>query len=203
MKLRPSQLTSNIIDADETNPWFPIFKKRLSFAREFDAYLVNTVEELENKALQQLRKNVHRRVWAVGPLLSPPTSSSMSCVEWLNLQPPNSVLYISFGSENSVNPSSMIELAKGLEAFGKPFIWVIRPPNGFDVNEEFRAEWLPEGFEDRITEKKQGILVKKWAPQLEILSHKSTAAFFEPLRLEFNIGELESGCSHHRVANGF
>lgn len=106
------------------------------------------MEELENKALQQPRKNVHRRVWAVGPLLSPPTSSSMSCVEWLNLQPPNSVLYISFGSENSVNPSSMIELAKGLEAFGKPFIWVIRPPNGFDVNEEFRAEWLPEGFED-------------------------------------------------------
>lgn len=123
------------------------------------------MEELEGKALQQIRKNVQSKVWAIGPLAllsPPPVSSSMStCVQWLNQHPSNYVVYISFGSENSINPSPMMEFAKGLEACG---IWVIRPPNGFDVNDEFRTEWLPERFEDRITERKQGISVKKWAP---------------------------------------
>lgn len=71
----------------------------------------------------------------------------------------------------------MMALAKGLEQSGKSFIWVIRPPIGFDLKGEFRSEWLPEGFEERITDQKQGLLVRKWAPQLEILRHKSTAAF--------------------------
>jgi hypothetical protein len=59
----------------------------------------------------------------------------------------------------------------------KPFIWVLRPPIGFDIKGEFREEWLPEGFEKRMTERKQGLLVHNWAPQLEILSHESTGAF--------------------------
>ncbi|XXG67911.1 hypothetical protein AAC387_Pa06g1145 [Persea americana] len=71
----------------------------------------------------------------------------------------------------------MMELAMGLEECGKAFIWVIRPPLGNDVNGEFRADWLPEGFEERVVERKQGLLMRKWAPQLEILSHESTGAF--------------------------
>ncbi|KAF2317719.1 hypothetical protein GH714_039657 [Hevea brasiliensis] len=72
----------------------------------------------------------------------------------------------------------MKELAMALEASGKNFIWVVRPPIGFDINLEFRAkDWLPEGFEERIKDSKRGLLVHKWAPQLEILSHKSVSAF--------------------------
>lgn len=65
----------------------------------------------------------------------------------------------------------------GLELSGKPFLWVVRPPFGFDINGEILPEWLPEGFEDRIKENKQGMLVHKWGPQMEILAHESTGAF--------------------------
>ncbi|KAL7163049.1 hypothetical protein ACSBR2_039194 [Camellia fascicularis] len=50
----------------------------------------------------------------------------------------------------------MMELAKGLEDSGKSFIWVVRPPIGFDPKGEFKAEWLPDGFEERMVERKQG-----------------------------------------------
>ncbi|THG11254.1 UDP-glycosyltransferase 92A1-like [Camellia sinensis] len=103
--------------------------------------------------------------------------SPKKCLEWLDLHPQGSVLYISFGSQNTISASQMMELAKGLEDSGKPFIWVVRPPIGFDLKGEFKAEWLPDGFEERMVERKQGMLVRSWAPQLEILCHKSTGAF--------------------------
>ncbi|XXG67917.1 hypothetical protein AAC387_Pa06g1150 [Persea americana] len=179
VKLHRSQIMEEVRDIDGTDPWSILLRKCIYFSGQSDGVLVNTVEEMESKALSHLRKNSWRRAWAIGPLLSPPftPSTTSSCVEWLSLQPPDSVLYISFGSQSSIDLSPMMELAKGLEASGKHFIWVIRPPSGFDPDEEFRAEWLPEGFEERITERKQGILVKKWAPQMEILSHESTGAF--------------------------
>ncbi len=49
----------------------------------------------------------------------------------------------------------MMELALGLEASNKAFIWVIRPPFGFSLTKEFTAEWMPDGFEERIREKKK------------------------------------------------
>ncbi|OVA01651.1 UDP-glucuronosyl/UDP-glucosyltransferase [Macleaya cordata] len=103
--------------------------------------------------------------------------SPVSCIEWLDHQQPASVLYISFGSQNTISASQMMELALGVEESGKPFIWVLRPPREFDIKSEFKSEWLPEGFEGRINESKRGLLVKKWAPQLEILCHKSTGVF--------------------------
>ncbi|XWS67699.1 hypothetical protein CRYUN_Cryun04dG0028300 [Craigia yunnanensis] len=57
----------------------------------------------------------------------------------------------------------------GLEASGVAFIWVIRPP--------LKAEWLHDGFEKRIKKSNQGILVSQWAPQVEILYHRSTGTF--------------------------
>ncbi|RVX13030.1 UDP-glycosyltransferase 92A1 [Vitis vinifera] len=98
--------------------------------------------------------------------------------EWLNAKPSNSVLYIAFGSQNTLSASQMMQLAMALDVSGKSFIWVIRPPLGVDVESEFKAkEWLPEGFGQRIKDQNRGLLEQKWAPQVEILSHRSISAF--------------------------
>jgi len=54
----------------------------------------------------------------------------------------------------------------------------VRPPTGVEVNKEFDLEeFLPEGFEERVKRSRRGVIVKKWAPQVDILSHKATCVF--------------------------
>ncbi|KAG2380631.1 UDP-glycosyltransferase protein [Vigna angularis] len=66
---------------------------------------------------------------------------------------------------------------------GKSFIWVVRPPIGFDINSEFREdEWLPEGFVERVQESGKGLVVCDWAPQLEILWHSTVSVFLSHYR---------------------
>lgn len=181
--LHRSQLASVLKTANGSDPWSQFLRQEISSSLKTDGLLINTVEELEQIGLMYFRRKTNRPIWTIGPLKSEGRRgkvlgvSTDTCISWLDLQRPSSVLFVSFGSQNTISPTQMMELAKGLEESGKAFIWVIRPPLGFDINGEFRPEWLPEGFEDRIREKKKGILVRKWAPQLEILSHKSTGAF--------------------------
>lgn len=129
------------------------------------------------------RKTGGKPVWSIGPALSlvvndeRPPSSINNYSEWFDLHQPASVLYVSFGSQASISASQTNELAMGLEASGKAFIWVARLPSGFDMAEKFRAEWLPDGFEERMNKQNRGLLIHKWAPQQDILLHKSTGAF--------------------------
>ncbi|PPD71358.1 hypothetical protein GOBAR_DD31769 [Gossypium barbadense] len=61
---------------------------------------------------------------------------------------------------------TIIELALGLEASNRPFIWVVR--KGYK-SDEFNKWLSEEGFEER--NKGRGLLIHGWAPQLSILSH--------------------------------
>ncbi|CAJ2653804.1 unnamed protein product [Trifolium pratense] len=178
-------------EADGTDSWSKFFPPQIALSMKSDGRICNTVEEIETFGLQLLRNYLQLPVWCVGPLLPSTTKGSNSkhragkesgialedCIEWLDLKEENSVLHISFGSHNTISSSQMMALAEGLEESEKLFIWVIRPPFGFDMHGEFKAEWLPEGFEERMKHSKRGLLVHKWGPQLEILSHKSTGAF--------------------------
>ncbi|GMP92447.1 hypothetical protein CsSME_00042669 [Camellia sinensis var. sinensis] len=38
--------------------------------------------------------------------------SPQKCLEWLDLYPQGSILYVSFGSQNTISASQMMELAK-------------------------------------------------------------------------------------------
>jgi UDP:flavonoid glycosyltransferase YjiC (YdhE family) len=99
-------------------------------------------------------------------------------VSFLDCHPPSSVLYISFGSQNSIRAEHMTELALALESAGRPFVWAVRPPVGHDVKGDFRADqWLPDGFEEKARRGNRGLLVRGWAPQVRILAHASTGAF--------------------------
>ncbi|KAL5126561.1 UDP-glycosyltransferase 92A1 [Glycine soja] len=96
-----------------------------------DGWICNTVEEIEPLGLHLLRNYLQLPVWPVGPLL-PPASLSGSkhragkepgialeaCMEWLDLKDENYVLYISFGSQNTIRASQMMALAEGLEESG-------------------------------------------------------------------------------------
>ncbi|CAN1170962.1 UDP-glycosyltransferase 92A1 [Linum perenne] len=193
-----SQLHWIYRDADGTDPWSKFYIPQIAGSMTSEGWLCNSAEEVEPLGLELLRKFVNRPIWAIGPLLPPEACGQLErksrintqrtgkysglftdkCMEWLGLHEPGSVLYVCFGSQNSITPSQMMNLATGLEQSGTPFLWVIRPPIGFDPKSEpFNPEWLPGGFERRIQQSKTGLLVRNWAPQLDILAHASTGAF--------------------------
>ncbi|KAM7465006.1 hypothetical protein LguiB_012568 [Lonicera macranthoides] len=194
-----SMLHKYIRAADGTDEWCKFFRPQVALSLKSFGWLCNSVETVECTGVQILRNYTKLPIWCVGPLLpevmlkpnksisssrimdertgKEPGLSPQKCINWLDLHPKSSVLYISFGSQNTISPSQMLELAKGLEVSEKPFIWAIRPPVGFDPKGEFRSEWLPEGFEERVVKSNRGLLIPKWAPQLHILCHQSTGAF--------------------------
>ncbi|PIM98018.1 UDP-glucuronosyl and UDP-glucosyl transferase [Handroanthus impetiginosus] len=92
-----------------------------------------------------------------------------TCLDWLNQQPENSVIYIAFGSFTIFDQIQFRELALGLELTNKPFLWVVRE----DIIQDIDGAY-PEGFKERV--KNKGKIVN-WAPQQEILSHPSIACF--------------------------
>jgi len=146
-----------------------------------DYILVNTFEELEGKdAVTALSLNDSPAV-AVGPLFLPNflegrtsgcslwEEEEESCLTWLDMQQPGSVIYVSFGSIAVKSEQQLQQLALGLEGSGQPFLWVLR----LDITEG-QAAILPEGFEERT--KKRGLIVR-WAPQVNVLAHASVGLF--------------------------
>ncbi|KAL7169058.1 hypothetical protein ACSBR2_034148 [Camellia fascicularis] len=124
-----------------------------------------------------------KQLWAMGPLNSGRVDDSKSsnsqhkCLDWLDKQAPNSVLYVSFGTTTSMTDQEIKELAMGLEQSGQKFIWVLRDADKGDIfaGDVKRAGALPEGYEERV--EGVGLVVRDWAPQLEILAHRSTGGF--------------------------
>ncbi|XP_059308785.1 zeatin O-xylosyltransferase-like [Lycium ferocissimum] len=140
----------------------------------------NTSKVIEGEFLDLLAQVESKQQWAIGPIQ--PTkqnhisNSNNICLEWLNKQPPRSVLYISFGTATSFSDREIKELAMGLERSKQKFIWVLRDADRGDIfTEEARKVELPEGFDERV--KGIGLVVRDWAPQPEILAHLSTGGF--------------------------
>ncbi|XP_066379405.1 UDP-glycosyltransferase 92A1-like [Miscanthus floridulus] len=179
-----SQLPAHLLLADGTDPWSAFHRRQIALGYGTDAVLINTAEELEPAGLRMLRRTLGVPVLPIGPLIRLPTQHTShrdSVMRWLDAREKLnlSVLYISFGSQNSLRPDQMMELAAALELTGRPFLWAIRPPVGLgDDTETFGLDkWLPEGFEERVRSNDTGLLVRGWAPQLSILAHASTGAF--------------------------
>ncbi|CAN4080889.1 unnamed protein product [Withania somnifera] len=148
--------------------------------------IYNTSQVIEGttylELLARLATAQNKKQWAIGPIL-PTKLDHISnreniCLDWLNKQPPNSVLYVSFGTSTSFSDGQIKELAMGLEQSKQKFIWVLRDADqGVIFTGQARAERLelPEGFEERV--KEVGLVVRDWAPQPEILAHSSTGGF--------------------------
>ncbi|XP_021724171.1 zeatin O-glucosyltransferase-like [Chenopodium quinoa] len=145
--------------------------------------LCNTSRLIEGRYVQLLENlsiNPEMKYFAVGPL-NPVEMESKNdrhiCLQWLNEQEASSVIYVSFGSTTSMTDEQIMELALGLERSGQKFIWVLRRADKADVysKSDLRNPLLPEGYEERL--KNKGMVVRDWAPQLQILAHPSIGGF--------------------------
>jgi cis-zeatin O-glucosyltransferase len=151
--------------------------------------VVNTCRALEGEfldALAGIPSSDGDRLFAVGPLnpvLLPNAGGDArarhGCLDWLDRQPPSSVLYVSFGTTSSLREEQVRELAAALRGSGQRFIWALRDADRADMRDDSRASRLlaaaaRDGLGDAAA---RGVLVTGWAPQLEVLAHGATAAF--------------------------
>ncbi|CAN6576992.1 unnamed protein product [Malus baccata var. baccata] len=148
--------------------------------------LHNTSRIIEGPYMDLLNRiGDQKKHWAIGPFnpttVAYPNNNSNSsrhmCLEWLDKQEQSSVMYVSFGTTTAMKDEQIQELAIGLEESKQRFIWVLRDADKGDLfnGGEVRRAELPQGIEERF--KGKGLVVRDWAPQLEILSHKSTGGF--------------------------
>ncbi|XLR69779.1 hypothetical protein S83_020451 [Arachis hypogaea] len=171
----------------------PGYRKFLERAEKFqlpDGVFVNSFHEMEASTINALRDEIRQKkrktmVYPVGPITQSGFNgreNGSECLNWLDEQEPESVLYVSFGSGGTLSQDQLNELAFGLEQSGKKFLWVLRPPNDIASasylggEAEDPMQFLPRGFLER-TSKKQGLVVPLWAPQVQILGHGSTGGF--------------------------
>ncbi|KAF0913110.1 hypothetical protein E2562_020249 [Oryza meyeriana var. granulata] len=150
-----------------------------------DWVLFNSFDELEREVLAGLSTQWKAR--AIGPCVPLPAGGDRAiatatgsftyganlldpedtCMQWLDTKPPSSVAYVSFGSFASLGAAQTEELARGLLAAGKPFLWVVR------ATEEAQ---LPRHLLDPATASGDALVVR-WSPQLDVLAHRATGCF--------------------------
>ncbi|XP_038720346.1 UDP-glycosyltransferase 73C2-like [Tripterygium wilfordii] len=147
--------------------------------------IINTFEGLESAYVEEYKKVKANRVWCIGPVCLYNTEAldklergnktsidENECFKWLDLQQPRSVVYACLGSVSNLTPSQLKELGLGLEASGRPFIWVLRGGKRLKEMENWISE---DGIEERI--KGRGLIIRGWAPQVLILSHQAIGGF--------------------------
>ncbi|KAF7033889.1 hypothetical protein CFC21_044959 [Triticum aestivum] len=156
--------------------------------------LLNTFELLENRAVQSLRgplcipERILPPIYCVGPLVGKGAKDEdkverNECLEWLDMQPDRSVVFFCLGSKGALSEEQLKEIAVGLERSGQRFLWSVRRPAGSDNPEKYLkvgpepdlGSLLPQGFLERT--KGRGLVVKSWAPQMDVLDHRATGAF--------------------------
>ncbi|XP_047983374.1 7-deoxyloganetic acid glucosyltransferase-like [Salvia hispanica] len=136
--------------------------------------ILNTFDRLEAPTLDLIRTRIPN-LYAVGPLhahlrtrLTATSNSSSTtlweedktCLKWLDEQPENSVVYVSFGSIVRVTAEARTEFWHGLVNSGKRFLWVVRPDSG--------GTEVAEGGRGRVV---------GWAPQEAVLAHPAVGGF--------------------------
>ncbi|GFP88861.1 UDP-glycosyltransferase 87a1 [Phtheirospermum japonicum] len=132
--------------------------------------LFTSIYELEPQVIEALKQEFSFPIYTFGPAipyfnlkdsLSFLTNHHHQYFEWLNSQPPSSVLYVSLGSFLSVSSAQMDEIADGLRESGVRFLWVAR------------------GEATRLQERCGDVgRVVSWCEQLKVLSHPSVGGFW-------------------------
>ncbi|KAF8692927.1 hypothetical protein HU200_039287 [Digitaria exilis] len=196
LELSTAELPWLVGDAACQKSRFTFWLRTMERAKGFHAILVNTFpgEVIGDSAGKHLlHASLVLQILQVGPLPtkgafgcddtkgdlllddSPPAKNpSMwqtdeTCMEWLDQQREGSVIYVSFGSwVASIGPDAINELALGLEATGRPFMWALK-------DEPSWREGLPRQYTSGSIAGRGKIV--GWAPQEDVLQHKAVGCY--------------------------
>lgn len=186
LELSTAELPWLVGDAACQKSRFTFWLQTMERAKGFHTILVNTFpgEVIDDSAGMHLHASslLVLQILQVGPL---PTKSNLlldsphaknpsmwqtdeTCMEWLDQQREGSVIYVSFGSwVQSIGPDAINELALGLEATGRPFMWALK-------DEPSWREGLPRQFTEAIAGRGK---IVGWAPQEDVLQHKAVGCY--------------------------
>ncbi|KAK2431492.1 anthocyanidin 3-O-glucosyltransferase [Trifolium repens] len=184
--LVPTKSLPSVVLRKEYESFFMSYAKGLKNA---DGIIVNSFEELETHAVHSFSSHPDLAglpIYPVGPILNlnPKTNGTVDyddIINWLDDQPPSSVVFLCFGSMGSFDEDQVKEIAVAVENSGVRFVWSLRkappkgtmiPPSDYPLSELDSV--LPEGFLDRTVEIGRVI---GWAPQAQILAHSATGGF--------------------------
>lgn len=147
--------------------------------------ILNTFEDLDGPLLSHIRSHCPQ-TYAIGPLhlhlktrladKKMPSSNSLweedhSSIQWLDAQPVESVIYVSFGSLATLTKQEILEFWHGLVNSGIRFLWVMR--SNLLREEEFSHQFVKE-LTDNCNER---AYIVNWAPQEKVLSHPAIGGF--------------------------
>uniref|UniRef100_A0ACD5WMV0 Uncharacterized protein n=1 Tax=Avena sativa TaxID=4498 RepID=A0ACD5WMV0_AVESA len=168
--------------------------------------VMNTCRALEGDFIDAIAdhpSSTGQKLFAVGPLnpvldtsfrTRAPGMTRHKCMEWLDAQPPASVLYVSFGTTSSFRAEQVAEMAAALKCSKQRFIWVLRDADRADIFME-SGESRHDKLMSEFTKETQGtgLVITGWAPQLEILAHGATAAFMSHCGWNSTLESLSHG----------
>ncbi|KAE8700801.1 UDP-glycosyltransferase 87A2 [Hibiscus syriacus] len=131
--------------------------------------LFTSVYELESHVIDALNERLPFPVYAIGPSvpyldLKDHSSTTTNChdyLQWLDLQPKGSVLYVSMGSFLPVSAAKMDEIVAGVQDSGVRYLWVSRGDSSL--------------FKDGCGD---GGLLIPCCDQLRVLCHSSVGGFW-------------------------
>ncbi|KAJ3679116.1 hypothetical protein LUZ60_017127 [Juncus effusus] len=171
--MSPQEIPSFLLPSNSLKSLKTVILQQFKNIDKASWVFANSFEELEHEAIEAVMKFYH--LIPVGPLVEPDDESKSSikadlikatdCMDWLDKQSPQSVIYISLGSIVAFTKEEMEDIAMELKTNNRPFLWVVRP--------ECR-EFLPEKFLEDINGRG---LVVGWSPQESVLNHSSIGCF--------------------------
>ncbi|CAN6204223.1 unnamed protein product [Urochloa humidicola] len=137
--------------------------------RKAQFVLFTSVYEIESGAINAISQVLPCPIYTVGPSIPHMSLEGNSdkirrekYSDWLDAQPKNSVLYVSFGSFVSMPFSQLEEVAMGLHDSAVRFFWVARDKATTTTLQQISSD--------------KGLVVP-WCDQLKVLSHPSVGGF--------------------------
>ncbi|CAO2182595.1 unnamed protein product [Urochloa humidicola] len=133
--------------------------------RKAQCVLFTSVYEIESGAINGISQVLPCPIYTVGPSIPHGNSDEIrreKYSDWLDAQPKNSVLYVSFGSLVSMPFSQLEEVAMGLHESAVRFFWVARDKAATTTLQQISSD--------------KGLVVP-WCDQLKVLSHPSVGGF--------------------------